>query len=78
MSAPFSTDLIDPSVHFRANEKAVQTTHADPVGYQSPDYLELRRIIIPLNPGEQDVVYNLGSGKGRVSLPNGQSSAAQG
>lgn len=66
MSAPFSTHLVDPRVFFRDNEKAVQTKHADPVGYQSPDYLELRRIITHLSPGEQDVVYDLGAGKGRV------------
>ena len=45
MSASFSTHLIDPGVHFRASENAVQTTHADAVGYQNPDHLELRRII---------------------------------
>jgi SAM-dependent methyltransferase len=66
MSAPFFTHLIDPSVHFRADEKAVQTAHADAVGYRSPDYWELRRIIAVLSPGEQDVVYDLGSGEGRV------------
>ncbi len=66
MSTPFSTHLVDPRMYFRAHEKMVQTKHADPVGYQSPDYLELRRIITRLSPGEQDVVYDLGSGKGRV------------
>jgi len=66
MSAPFSTHLVDLGVHFRVSENALRTTHADSVGYQSPGHLEMRRIITLLIPGGQDIVYDLGSDKGRV------------
>lgn len=41
------------------------TRFNDPHGYGSPDYYYLRKICARLAPGESDIVYDLGCGKGR-------------
>ena len=45
------------------SEKAV---HDDGTSYGSPDYWYVRKIVRIAKPGPADVVYDLGSGKGRI------------
>lgn len=40
--------------------------HQDNRAYATPDYYYIYKIIRHLNPGEQDVFYDIGSGKGRI------------
>jgi SAM-dependent methyltransferase len=42
-----------------------QPKHSDSVAYEVPDYTYLRKIRRMLNPGPDDVVYDLGCGMGR-------------
>ena len=42
-----------------------QPKHGDSVAYEVPDYTYLRRVRRILNPGPDDVVYDLGCGMGR-------------
>lgn len=48
------------------NGTSVGTMADDSSGYESPDYANLRKIIAFVDPKPQDVVYDLGSGMGRV------------
>ncbi len=47
----------------RASDKA---RHADNRAYGTPDYYYIRKIIRRLRPTTQDVVYDIGAGKGRI------------
>jgi len=44
----------------------VTSVNADDSGYESPDYANLRKIITFVDPKPDDVVFDLGSGMGRV------------
>ncbi len=48
------------------NDHSVTSINVDSSGYESPDYANLRKIISFLNPQPHDVVFDLGSGMGRV------------
>ena len=50
----------------RSSQKSVESRHNDSAGYESPDYWNLRKIVKIVKPGHCDVVYDLGSGMGRV------------
>jgi precorrin-6B methylase 2 len=46
-------------------EGGVRPRHNDSAEYEVPDYLYLRRVVRTLKPGPQDVIFDLGCGKGR-------------
>lgn len=48
------------------NDHSVTSNNGDSSGYESPDYANLRKIISFLNPQPHDIVFDLGSGMGRV------------
>src|SRR5688572_3394349 len=47
------------------SESTEGTQNADNFVYCSPDYTHLRKVLRVLSPSSSDVVYDIGSGKGR-------------
>jgi precorrin-6B methylase 2 len=47
-------------------EKTDKARHADNRAYATPDYHYINKIMETLKPGKQDVLYDIGSGKGRI------------
>ncbi|MHC4731093.1 MAG: class I SAM-dependent methyltransferase [Planctomycetota bacterium] len=58
---PRAADRPDPS-----SKGVTDSRHGDGLWYAAPDYRYLRQIMRKLDPGDQDVFYDIGCGMGRV------------
>lgn len=66
MPHPLSVKEREMEEMLRNEHKAPEALHKDGVGYHSPNYWNLYKIVKILNPGPDDVLYDLGSGMGRI------------
>lgn len=66
MPGSLSVAPVEPAGLFDPGQEVPRSRFGDPGRYESPDYWNLRKIIRKLAPSNHDVVYDMGSGKGRV------------
>lgn len=66
MPRSFSVEPIEPAALVRPDQPNTKSIHSDPRLYESPDYWNLRKIAMQSKLSNEDVVYDIGAGKGRV------------
>lgn len=66
MPGGLSVAPVEPAGLFDPGQDVPRSRFGDAGRYESPDYWNLRKVIAKLSPSGHDVVYDLGSGKGRV------------